>query len=41
MPADTEVHISRFAELIAAALVAGHRDEQIRSSWPRHRGVRV
>ena len=28
MPADTEVHISRFAELIATALVAGHRDEQ-------------
>ncbi len=30
MPADTEVHISHFAELIAAALVAGHRDEQKR-----------
>ena len=30
MPADTEVHISRFAELIAAAVVAGHRDEQTR-----------
>ena len=30
MPADTEVHISRFAELIATALVAGHRDEQNR-----------
>jgi sugar diacid utilization regulator len=30
MPADTEVHISRFAELIATALVAGHRDEQKR-----------
>jgi len=30
MPADTEVHISRFAELIAAAVVAGHRDEQKR-----------
>jgi hypothetical protein len=30
MPADTEVHISRFAELIAAALVAGCRDEQKR-----------
>jgi sugar diacid utilization regulator len=30
LPADTEVHISRFAELIAAALVAGHRDEQKR-----------
>ena len=28
MPADTEVHISRFAELIATAVVAGHRDEQ-------------
>ena len=30
MPADTEVHISRFAELIATAVVAGHRDEQNR-----------
>jgi sugar diacid utilization regulator len=30
MPADTEIHISRFAELIATALVAGHRDEQKR-----------
>jgi sugar diacid utilization regulator len=30
MPADTEVHISRFAELIAIALVAGYRDEQKR-----------
>ncbi len=30
MRADTEVHISRFAELIATALVAGHRDEQNR-----------
>jgi sugar diacid utilization regulator len=30
MPADTEVRISRFAELIATALVAGHRDEQKR-----------
>jgi sugar diacid utilization regulator len=30
MPADTEVHISRFAELIAAAIVAGYRDEQKR-----------
>jgi hypothetical protein len=30
MPADTEVRISRFAELIAAAVVAGHRDEQKR-----------
>jgi hypothetical protein len=28
MPADTEVHISRFAELTATALVAGYRDEQ-------------
>jgi hypothetical protein len=28
MPADTEVHISRFAELIATALVAGYRDQQ-------------
>jgi GAF domain-containing protein len=30
MPADTEVRISRFAELIASALVAGYRDEQKR-----------
>src|SRR6478752_7705973 len=30
MPADTEVHIVRFAELIAVAVVAGHRDEQKR-----------
>ena len=30
MPADTEVHISRFAELIAAAMVAGYRDDQNR-----------
>jgi sugar diacid utilization regulator len=30
MPADTEVHISRFAELIATAVVAGYRDEQKR-----------
>ena len=30
MPADTEVRIGRFAELIATALVAGHRDEQNR-----------
>ena len=30
MPADTEAHISRFAELIATAMVAGHRDEQNR-----------
>ena len=30
MPADTEVRISRFAELIATAVVAGHRDEQKR-----------
>jgi sugar diacid utilization regulator len=30
MPADTEVHIGRFAELIATALVAGYRDEQKR-----------
>ncbi len=30
MPADTEGHISRFAELIATALVAGYRDEQNR-----------
>jgi sugar diacid utilization regulator len=30
MPADTEVHIGRFAELIAIAVVAGHRDQQNR-----------
>ena len=30
MAADTEAHISRFAELIAAAVVAGYRDEQNR-----------
>jgi sugar diacid utilization regulator len=30
MPADTEAHISRFAELVAAAVVAGYRDEQNR-----------
>jgi sugar diacid utilization regulator len=30
LPTDTEVRISRFAELIATALVAGHRDEQNR-----------
>jgi sugar diacid utilization regulator len=30
MPADTEVRISRFAELIATALVAGYRDQQKR-----------
>jgi len=30
MPADTEVHMSRSAELIATALVAGYRDEQKR-----------
>jgi sugar diacid utilization regulator len=30
MPADTEVRISRFAELIATALVAAYRDEQKR-----------
>jgi sugar diacid utilization regulator len=30
MPADTEAHIGRFAELIATALVAGHRDQQTR-----------
>ena len=30
MPADTEVRISRFAELIATAVVAGYRDEQKR-----------
>src|SRR6478672_144501 len=30
MPADTEVRISRFAELIASVVVAGYRDEQKR-----------
>jgi GAF domain-containing protein len=30
MPADTETRVSRFAELIATALVAGYRDEQKR-----------
>jgi sugar diacid utilization regulator/uncharacterized protein YoaH (UPF0181 family) len=30
MPADTEVRIGRFAELIATALVAGYRDQQRR-----------
>jgi hypothetical protein len=30
MPADTEVHVSRFAELIATAVVAGYRDQQKR-----------
>jgi sugar diacid utilization regulator len=30
MPTDTEIHISRFAELIATAVVAGYRDEQKR-----------
>ena len=30
MPADTEVHISRFAELIATAFMAGYRDQQKR-----------
>jgi sugar diacid utilization regulator len=30
MPADTEVRISRFAELIATAVVAGYRDQQKR-----------
>jgi sugar diacid utilization regulator len=30
MPADTEVHIGRFGELIAAAIVAGYREEQKR-----------
>jgi sugar diacid utilization regulator len=30
MPADTETRISRFAELVATALVAGYRDEQKR-----------
>jgi len=32
MPADTEVHISRFAELIAIAILAGYRDEQKRQA---------
>jgi hypothetical protein len=30
MPADTEVRISRFAELVGSAVVAGYRDEQKR-----------
>jgi sugar diacid utilization regulator len=30
MPADTEARISRFAELVASAVVAGHREEQKR-----------
>ncbi|MGB7869168.1 MAG: helix-turn-helix domain-containing protein [Mycobacterium sp.] len=30
MPADTELRISRFAELVATAVVAGYRDEQKR-----------
>jgi hypothetical protein len=30
MPADTEIHISRFAELIGTALVAGYRNQQNR-----------
>ena len=30
MPADTEARVSRFAELISTALVAGYRDEQKR-----------
>jgi sugar diacid utilization regulator len=30
MPADTEVRIGRFAELVASAVVAGYRDEQKR-----------
>ena len=30
MPADTEARISSFAELVATAVVAGHRDEQKR-----------
>jgi sugar diacid utilization regulator len=30
MPADTEVRIGRFAELVATAVVAGYRDEQKR-----------
>jgi PucR C-terminal helix-turn-helix domain/GGDEF-like domain/GAF domain len=30
MPADVEIHISRFTEVIATAIVAGYRDEQKR-----------
>jgi hypothetical protein len=30
MPADTELRVSRFAELAAGAVVAGHREEQKR-----------
>ena len=30
MPADTEAHVSHFAQLISTALVAGYRDEQKR-----------
>src|SRR5271156_5895246 len=30
MPADTEARLSRFAELVASAVVAGHREEQTR-----------
>jgi hypothetical protein len=33
MPADTEVRISRFAELIGTAVVAGYRDEQKRQMF--------
>jgi sugar diacid utilization regulator len=33
MPADTEVRISGFAELVATALVAGYRDEQKRQMF--------
>src|SRR5271169_3959683 len=33
-PADTEVRIGRFAELIATAVVAGYRDEQKRQLLP-------
>ena len=40
MPADTEVHISRFAELIATALVAGYRDEQTRQLLARRQDGR-
>ena len=41
MPADTEVHISRFAELIATALVAGIATSRSGSSWLRRHDVRI
>jgi hypothetical protein len=34
MPADTEVRIGRFAELIATGVAAGYRDEQNRQLLP-------